>query len=57
MRWSPFTCAFGPSTGPLLRAHHHRIATRYEKLAVSFLAMIKLEIIRRILLGGLPGRA
>ncbi len=34
-----------------------RIATRYEKLAVSFLAMIKLEIIRRILLGGLPDRA
>ena len=34
-----------------------RIATRYEKLAVSFLAMIKLEIIRRILLRDLPDRA
>lgn len=34
-----------------------RIATRYEKLAVSFLAMIKLEIIRRILLLDLPDRA
>lgn len=34
-----------------------RIATRYEKLAVSFLAMIKLEIIRRLLHCDLPDRA
>ena len=34
-----------------------RVATRYEKLAVSFASMIKLAIIRRILLWDLPDSA
>lgn len=34
-----------------------RVATRYEKLAVSFASMIKLAIIRRILLRDLPDSA
>jgi len=34
-----------------------RLATRYEKLAVNFLAMVKLAIIRRVLLRYLPDSA